>query len=208
MNKAIAVFVDANGETATLEEPGRIIVYQKKQGQWQELRARNFSLEQAKGVRALRAGIAEIVGFMAGCKIFVGRSIIGLPYFELEKAGYSIWEFTGKPKDFLDHVLLKEETATQFSKPESTILPVPEDLGNGQLRMSIKEIQTTDSGITSRQALQPILQLGEFSWLEVLCSHVPPWLEAEIMLGKLECISEQSGPGEMRVIIRKKICRE
>lgn len=203
MGKDIAVFVGGNEETATLEQPGKIIVYKKKQGQWQELREKEFTLGQTQGVRELRSGIAEIVEFLADCKVFVGRAITGLPYFELEKASCSVWEFTGKPLEFLDYVLEKEEEAAPAAVTQAVAMPVPEEIDNGCYRISIKEIQETDAGITSKQALQPVLRQGNFNQLEVICNHIPPWLEAELTGGNLHQISKKSAPGEARVIIRK-----
>ncbi len=207
MGRDIAVCVGNNEETTTLEQPGRIIVYKKKQGQWQEIREREFTLGQAQGVRELRARIAEMVDFLADCKVFVGRSITGLPYFELEKADCSVWEFDGKPLDFLDYVLEKEEEKSENTDQKQSIaMPAPEALDNGCYRISIKEIQERDTGITSKQALQPVLRQLNFSQLEVICNHIPPWLEAELASGNLQCVNKQSTPGEIKVIIRKKSC--
>lgn len=204
MAKEIAVFVGENGVTAELQQPGKIIVYLKKQNQWQKLREQEFTLGQARGARELRAGIVEIVDFINDCKIFVGQSITGLPYFELEKAGCSVWEFAGEPLDFLDYVLEKEEEAVEDTDSKSIAMPIPEDLGNGHYRISIKEIQEKDTGITSKQALQPILRQGNFDQLEIICSHIPPWLEADIMNGNLQGVSETVASGETRVVISKK----
>lgn len=208
MARAIAVFVGENGETAALEQPGTIILYQKNQGRWQELRAKEFSLGEVRSLRELRAALAEIMNHLQECKIFVGRSITGLPCFALEKAGCSVWEFAGRPEDFLDYILSWEEVVPENSADESSPLPMPEDLGNGRLRISIKEIQETDRGVTSKQALQPILRRTDFTQLEVLCSHIPPWLETETMLGGLVCISTTPGQDGMSVVIEKPGTRE
>lgn len=58
--------------------------------------------------------------------------------------------------------------------------PIPEDLGGGRLRISIEEIQTEGSRITSRDVLMPLLLSGRFDELEILCKHVPSWLVMEI----------------------------
>lgn len=204
MAKAIAVFLGEHGETAALEQPGQVMIYQKQQGRWQILRTKEFNFGQVRDARALRTGITEMVAFLEDCKIFVGRSVTGLPYFELEKAGRCVWEMTGKPVDFLDYVLTKEEESIVAEAEKVVVMPVAEDLGCGCYRISIKEIQEADLGITSKQALQPILRQGDFFRLEVLCRHVPPWLEAETILGNLTCISENLGSGEERVVISKK----
>jgi len=203
MAKDIAVYVDEHGETTAMNLPGKVIVYQKKQGQWQELREQEFALGQAQGIRELRTRIAKVVAFIADCKICVGRSITGLPYFELEKAGCSLWEFTGRPLDFLDFVLEKDEEGVPEQPDTPLNLPVPEDLGNGCFRVSIKEVQENGTGVTSKQVLLPLLRQGRFHQLEVICNHIPPWLEAEAMAKNMKLVIEQNGPGEVRGFISK-----
>lgn len=205
MAKAIAVFVGDHGETADLQQPGKIVIYQKHQGEWLKLREKEFTLGEARGARELRGRIAELINFLADCKIITALSVTGLPYFELEKTGCCVWEITGKPLDFLDYVLAKQEETFNVDAPEGITAPVPEDLGDGCYRLSIIEIQEADMGITSKQALQPILRQGNFSKLEVICRHVPPWLEVETMFGDLMCVTEKLGPGEERVIISRKV---
>lgn len=204
MAKAIAVFVGDEGETADIKQPGKVIIYQKQQGEWLKLREKQFALGEAQGAGELRVGIGEIINFLGDCKIITALSVTGLPYFELEKAGCCVWEITGNPRDFLDYVLAKQEETFEIDAQEGITAPVPEDLGDGCFRLSIKEIQEADMGITSKQALQPILRQGNFSKLEVICRHVPPWLEVETMFGDLMCVTEKLGPGEERVIISKK----
>jgi Fe-only nitrogenase accessory protein AnfO len=183
--------------------PGKVIVYRKKQGQWQELREKEFALGQAQGIRELRARIAQTVDFLNDCKICVGRSITGLPYFELEKAGCSVWEFTGQPLDFLDVVLAKEEESAQEEPVAPLNLPVPEDLGNGCFRISIKEVQENGTGVTSKQVLLPLLRQGQFDQLAVICNHIPPWLESEAMIENMKLVIEKNGPGEVWAVISK-----
>jgi len=206
MAKAIAVFVGDQGETAELQQPGKVVIYQKHQGEWRALREKKFTLGEARGAGELRGAIAQLVNFLGECKIFTAFSVSGLPYFELEKAGCCVWEITGKPLDFLDYVLAKQEERFEVAAPAGITAPEPEDLGDGCYRLSITEIQEADTGLTSKQALQPILRQGNFAKLEVICRHVPPWLEVETMFGDLMCVAEKLGPGEERVIISKKVC--
>ncbi len=209
MPKEIAVHVGENGETTSLNEKGTIIVYQKRQGKWNVSRAKDFYLDQGLGLKDLRRQMEDVISFLSDCRIFVGLSIVGVPYFALEKAGFSVWEFEGKPVEFLDYILAQEETrAEQESQKPNNVVPSPVETSAGCYKLSLKEIQENNLGVTSKQVLLPFLRKGKFYSLEVICSHLPPWLEAELMSGNLTSSVEKISSNELRVIIAKKCCYE
>jgi len=204
----IAVLTGKNGETISMDEPGTIAVYQRRQGKWDVLRETEFALDRRSGLGELRRQMAQILDFLGECKIFVALSVTGLPYFELEKAHCRVWEFEGKPENFLDYVLHREEEE-QHMKEESRAgaeIPAPVETSNGCYRISLTEIQARNSGFTSKQVLLPFLRKAAFYSLEVICSHVPPWLEAETLNGNLASQVERISRDEIRVIITKKLC--
>lgn len=203
----IAVFVDENGETASLFDKGKLVVYRKKLQRWSVLREMNFSLDSRPGIKELRGDMAVAIEFLEECRVFVGRSISGVPYFELEKQGFSVWEFEGRPEDFLDYVLEKEEEDKQEANCyEKTFPPEPVETSGGCYYFSLKEIQEGGTGITSKQALVPFLKKGKFYSLEVLCSHVPPWLDAEIATGSLNGVIQKNSHGDYKITITKRCC--
>ncbi len=79
--------------------------------------------------------------------------------------------------------------------------PTPIDLGNGRMRISIEEIQTEGSRVTSRDVLMPLLISGRFKELEILCKHVPSWLAMEISSCEYGGEIEQVSPDQMRVTV-------
>lgn len=207
MHKDIAVFVGDNGETVSLCEKGRIVVYRKEPARWKALREKYFFLDTGLGVKELRRQMGEALLFLEDCKIFVGLSVTGVPYFELEKSGAAIWEFEGKPGEFLDYILEKEEEIQDRNTTGKTIVQLsPEETSPGCYSVSIKEIQEKNAGITSKQALLPFLRRGGFYSLEVRCNHVPPWLEAEMNSGGFTGEVNKTDNDEVIVTIMKKTC--
>lgn len=81
----------------------------------------------------------------------------------------------------------------------------PVAFADGRYQISLKEIQEGNTGITTKQALLPFIRKGEFYELEVLCSHVPPWLEAELAAGNLRKEKSMIG-NEIKITITKKCC--
>lgn len=207
MAKEIAVCIDPGGQTTDLYHDGKVAVYQRKQSQWQVVREKNFSLGEPFSIKALRDMMVELTDFLGNCKTFVGLTVTGIPYFSLERYGCSIWEFEGDPLNFLDHIRDKEEELQSKPNEQKGVkLPIPVEVFSGCYRISIKEIQEKDLGITSKQALLPFIRKGIFYSLEIVCNHVPPWLETEMMLNHLEGRTEVIGRNEIKVVLMKKNC--
>lgn len=209
MAQEIAVCIGENGATSPIYDASTIVVYQQEQGSWQLIREQKISLNREGGLAGLRKQMADIILFLGDCKIFVGGTVVGVPYFELEKLQCSIWEFEGAPSAFLDYVLAQEEhkLVTKEVAP-SLKIPVPVERENGDFYISIKEVQENGNGITSKQVLLPVLGKGNFYSLEILCNHIPPWLEAELTDGKLVGRVEKKSPTETHVYVTKRGCEK
>ena len=82
-------------------------------------------------------------------------------------------------------------------------IPPLEDLGNGQYRISLHEIQRPGSTITTKEVLMPLIQEPKYRAIEVLCQSVPSWLVLEIMDCRLPGEIEKLADGTMRVSISK-----
>lgn len=208
MSREIAVYVGPGGETASLKERGRVVVYRNRSGRWEVSREKAFSPGESMCLKDLRGAMVELVEFLGDCKIFVGLSVTGIPYYELEKHGLRVWEFQGRPEEYLDFILAKEEEECgRAAGPETGAAPpVPVEISGGRYRISLKEIQESNGGLTSKQVLLPFVRRGEFYSLEVLCNHLPPWLEAELLAGGLTGEVEHLAKDLLKVTIVKQCC--
>ncbi|PKM81970.1 MAG: nitrogenase cofactor biosynthesis protein NifB [Firmicutes bacterium HGW-Firmicutes-14] len=209
MANKIAVFLGEKDETASLREPGRIVIYSKSEGCWSILRGKALHVNTYGGLKELRSKTSELVDYLGDVKVLAAGSINGIPYYELEKAGFSLWEFAGRPDQFLDYILeQEEENARQpAAAGEHSNAPLPPvEIGDGRYYISLTEIQESSSGVTSKQALRPFLRKGEFYELEIDCKHVPPWLEAEMTVGSLTGKITRMGNARFKIIVGKKMC--
>ncbi|MCL6635227.1 MAG: nitrogenase [Peptococcaceae bacterium] len=209
MTRDIAVCMGENGRTASLHHAARVVVYRRRQGEWGVLKEKQVSLGQISGLPELRRKMAQLLDFLGECRVFVGLSITGVPCFELAKAGISLWEFAGEPPDFLERIFVEEEKV-QSQRPagEGAERPAaPVAVGEGRYQVSLLQIQEGNKGITSKQVLLPYLRKGDFDELEVLCSHVPPWLEAELAAGGLSGEIQKTGDNRFKIIISRGNCR-
>lgn len=203
MAREIAVFLGDDGTTAALEEPGKILIYRRNQGKWQAAGDLSFCLDHSGGMPAVRRQLTAMIAALGSCRVFVARTVTGLLYKELEQAGFSIWEFSGRPGEFLEYVLVQEEL-TARQPVVKLVTPAVVETGPGCYQVSLKDIQQSGSGLTSKQILQPLLNKS-FYMVEVLCNHIPPWLEAEWTCGRLDCRAEKVAEG-VRLTIRKQNC--
>jgi Fe-only nitrogenase accessory protein AnfO len=203
--KEIAVFTGADGTSASLDEPGKVVVYRRAQGTWEQDRERDFSIGQVGTMRELRLKINEMLQFVYRCRVFVARSATGVPYFELEKAGCSVWECEGWPTDFLEHVWTEEERErTAEPAPAVPDVPVPEETTPGNFLVNIRDIQGNSADVTSKQILRQFIAGGGFRSLAIICSHVPPWIEVEALHRGFGFEAEQLDRHEYRVRVFKK----
>lgn len=207
MDRIIAVHVGPSGEAASISEPGRLQLYEKQQNAWKVIVEHPFALKPDQGLREMRRQMGALLTTLKDCKVIVASSITGVPYYELERAGFSLWEYSGKPANFLDQVLAGEAANDQPSGAGPVSIPAAEDLGNGCFSISIQEIQQANSGVTSKQVLQPLLRRSGWYRLEVRCAHMPPWLEAEAMLGNFIYATKKTASG-ITVTLQKKVCGE
>jgi Fe-only nitrogenase accessory protein AnfO len=209
MAQEIAVCLNDSGVTSSIYDASALVIYQKRQGGWKVVRERTVFLDKQAGMAGLRKQMAELLPFLDSCRIFVGWSVVGVPYFELEKMQCSIWEFEGEPLSFLDYVLEKEEEKINESQSQGkVIIPIPVERKKGDYYISIKDIQENGGGITSKQVLLPFLHRGKFYSLEVVCNHIPPWLQVELDGGSLTGRVEKVAPTQIHIYIRKKVCDE
>ncbi|UNC92659.1 Fe-only nitrogenase accessory AnfO family protein [Candidatus Contubernalis alkaliaceticus] len=210
MTREIAVYEDQSGVTASFEQDGKIVIYRKIKGAWKVLREKGLFGDKILSLKELRKRMDNITDFLGECRIFVGASIAGIPYFSLEKHGCNLWEIEGRPQDFLDLIIEseEEEKSRESERKLKDILPIPLEVFPGRYIISIKEIQEKDLGITSKQVLRPYLQKGRFYELEVTAGHVPPWLEGDLMVNDLNSRVDQVSENEIKITITKKTCDE
>jgi Fe-only nitrogenase accessory protein AnfO len=174
----VAVLLDADGFSGRFTEPGKVVVYKRCGPSFTARREMELDLDRSNGLVELRSKMSELLRFLGPCRIFAAKSASGAVYFELEKAGCSVWEVSGRPDKFLDGVLQGEEEAESAAAPAVEI-PVPVEVSPGSYFISIKEAQGKAPFVSSKQILQEFICRGDFNVLEVVCDHVPPWIEME-----------------------------
>lgn len=196
----IAVFLGEDDRTIPMNEAGTIVVFRREQGMWAKARETAFALDPAHGLRELRQDVHGLIAFLSDCRVLVAKSANGAMYFELEKARCSIWEITGAPAEFLDEVWRDETVGQEVQTvPAGADIPSPLELSPGKFYLSIKEIQGKRPEVSSKQVLQQFMREGQFRELEIICDHVPPWIEMDAEYRGYSLDTEKTGPDKVLV---------
>ncbi|MHC1685411.1 MAG: Fe-only nitrogenase accessory protein AnfO [Clostridiaceae bacterium] len=209
MEKEIAVFISESGETASMEDSGVVKIFFKDEDKWNVSREKEFFIDHAKGIKGVRSSIDDLIGFLGKCDIFVGGEVTGLLYNILDVHGVSISEMKGKPQEFLDYLLEEDKKYEKLAevKPEDEVMPYPvRTSAEGYFSINLKLLSINKPNVTSKQALIPFLNNKDFYELEVICSHVPKWLEAELEKLNLKCEMIEESENQHKVIIYHKTC--
>jgi len=201
----IAAITGSDGRTVPLSEPGTVVVYRRERGTWLANRQLPFALDCDGGLAGLRTRTGELMAFLGECRILVAQSASGALFFGLEKAGFSIYEIAGTPPEFLNGVWqeAKEEQEAAAPLPAGTDIPAPLEIAPGKYYISISEIQGKRPEVSSKQVLRQFVHAGAFSELEIICDHVPPWIEIDAERLGFELSSERTGLRDLKVLLRR-----
>ncbi|MDD1693314.1 MAG: nitrogenase [Methanoregula sp.] len=201
----VAVITGSDGRTVPISEPGMVVVYRRVRGTWLAERRLPFSIEKDGGLSGLREQMEILTLFLGTCRTFVARSASGALFFGLEKAGCTVFEITGSPSEFLDTIWqdAKEEQEAKAPVPAGTDIPSPLEIAPGKYYISIREIQGNRPEVSSKQVLRLFVQHGAFSELEIICDHVPPWIEVDAERLGYEISSERTGLHDLKVLLRR-----
>ena len=197
----IAVFVDRNGNTLPFYETGTVELYDRDGSRWYCKNKIPFGTDEKMRLSQIRSIILEMVYQIEDCKIFIAKTIKGLPYTIFEGLGISIWKLDGAPTGFLDYVMEQEEKIKidkLKSKPAPTVVG---DFRDGVYKFDLAAALAGDSSLTSKQLLIPFFQKTAFQTLEITCEHIPRWFEKEFDSLKLGFRIEESNDGRCHAIV-------
>ncbi|MBN1167211.1 MAG: nitrogenase [Methanospirillaceae archaeon] len=123
-----------------------------------------------------------MVSFPDGCRIIIALAVTGVVFFEIKKAQCTVWHISGWPEEHFDRIWNETEKENSDNEP-GIIIPTPVEISPGCIYLPIREIQGKLPGIRCKQVYQIFFRESNFSILEIIWDHVPPWIEL-----KSECI--------------------
>lgn len=202
MGREIGAYVDSEGRIAQLSQSGFLQIYCRQQGRWRKDRRMTMELDKARNLVELRQHMKDAVRFLGSCGALMAAGFPGIIPHEMEKADVEMWEVAGFPEQHLDKILSeRERLAVDATDETATCFPTIENRGDGKIFLSIFAVQRS-GGLTSKQVLSPVLKKGNFQELEILCAHVPPWLQSEVICRGWTLKAYQHPDKTISVVIR------
>ncbi len=180
----IAVMVDEQGKTSGLEQDGTLRIYSKTDGEWSIVREKKYYIQNITNAALLRECICEIGKWMMESRILIVNRIRGIHYIAFEEHQISMLEIKGLPEDFLDDVrdcLRHQRTGKEVPLEHNAIY----EAQPGIYYTDLREVMKGNTSYSSKQILLPFIKNREFKSLEILCEHVPKWLEKNLTELKL-----------------------
>jgi len=195
-----------SGVLSSLEECTEVLLFEDEGGSWGIIGRLPFRLEGSKS-NEIRDSVRSLV-LKLDCRVIAARTISGIPYHILDAADFSIFEAENLSDRLLDDILLDISISKGLVQSEETPTgPIPID-EEGRWFLDLISLQERYPEISSKKALRPFLQNQTFLELKLLCTHLPPWLDAEMHARHLGCAIETDPDGRLMVSISHALCKE
>ena len=162
--------------------------------------------DSAAGVRDQ---VRTLVLELGDCRIVAAQRMSGLIYHVFDRMGFAIFEADAIGDSLFDAMAADVDAAAH--PPEgSDDVTGPTPLGEpGRWFLDLIALQANHPEISSKRALRDFLRENRNLYeLTLVCSHIPPWLAAELPPLRLGYRSEPDGDGKLRVTIFRLLCKE
>jgi Fe-only nitrogenase accessory protein AnfO len=180
---SFAVFLNREMSTSSSLEEGivRVFTYDLKNDLWHIVRDIEFSLVNCSSIFEFREKISGMIARIGDCKVFIAKEVKGQLYSVLEAYRFSIYEVDGKPEQFLSSILALETNNKEIATESPTYLHSPVKTSvEGNYYLNLKEMLDKNPELSSKKVLLPFLTEKNFKELEVICDHIPKWLNEEL----------------------------
>jgi len=199
MSMEIAVFLDDDGNTIPFNQSGIINVYLKEKDEWRIINKIIFEIEDFISTKIIRDNIKNMVESLSDCRVFVAGDVKGIPYSVLDGMGFSILQVEGNPKDFLELVFKGQEERKLIKEKLETIPTPVMTKEDGKYFINIRTEMENNKRFNSKQILLTFIQGTTFKELEIICGHVPQWLDGEFSKLNLKSDIENINEGTVKV---------
>ena len=205
----IAVLENTENSITTMDSCTHLSVWQRDWSTdktWRACDAVPFSLEGCDTLPQMRERLRQLANLLPEQAAIAGVSISGLAYNELSRMGFCLCELDAFSLDILD-ALASEILASAQGEVQVPTAPTPTDTP-GVYTINLMEVQAAHPDITSKKALRPFLASTPFVELEIICGHMPPWLEEHMRQHHLTCARTRQDDGTVRARISHALCGE
>jgi Fe-only nitrogenase accessory protein AnfO len=176
----IAAFIDADGNLADPCGSGQFRIYDRSSGDWLPDKDIAFTLSGTQGLRQLQIRVFTLAEAMGDCKILlVGAEAKGIFPTLLGEQAVTVALASGSALKCLASVPLQETVEKELPEVEAAAPVSATEVGPGAYRIDLALALKDRPELNSKQVLFPLLAKAGLESLEVLCDHLPRWLDSE-----------------------------
>ncbi len=199
--------ITCGGSLSSVESCSEVLVFEKMADMWCVIDRLPFRLEGNSSLE-VRDSVRTMILELGDCSVVVAKAMAGIAYHVFDRMGFSVFEADSISDGLFDGLLLDLEQAQKQRKKEQTATePIPLD-DEGRWFLDLISMQEKHPELSSKQALRTFLQKRTFLELKLLCTHFPPWLEAELPARHLGyTVTERAGQC-FEVTISRTLCKE
>ncbi|AGF56847.1 Fe-only nitrogenase accessory protein AnfO [Clostridium saccharoperbutylacetonicum] len=181
----VAVLLNNHKETCSWQTNGTVILYEKSNGKWLKAKSIPYELRlDDYDLNFIRTYYTNLLSELVNCKIFVAKKISGFLINFLDFNGFTIYEFTGTPINFLDSILDSEKRKQEkkiFLQSQTIDMFAPQKVDKfGNYKLDLYKILQSNEKITSKQLIIPFLKKEDVKNLEIICDHIPKWFDKSL----------------------------
>jgi Fe-only nitrogenase accessory protein AnfO len=206
MAEKIAVTFKGKSDLAPLAEADTLMVFEKRKNAWIARKEIPYQIDLSTNLQEIRNQVRNLITKLDDCTIIVSESITGLVYNVFDRMGFHIFEVPAFQATILDDILMDIANNTESIERNESIPTAPIETIDGIYFLDLIQLQTNRPDVSSKKALQPFLHNTPFIKLDMLCSHLPPWLENTEYKSDFDIVNKKSGSAVL-VTITKKICK-
>ena len=205
----ITVLENTDNSITAMESCTHLSVWQRDWSTgkgWHACDPAPFSLEGCETLAQMRERLRQLAHLLPEQAAIAGTSISGLAYNELSRMGFCLCELDTFSPQILD-ALASEILASAQGEVQVPTAPSPTDTP-GVYTINLMEVQAAHPDLTSKKVLRPFLASTPFVELEIVCGHMPPWLEEHMRQHHLTCARTRQDDGTVRARISHALCGE
>jgi len=200
MNKQIIVTLDKDGVLSPFLQTCVFALHQKNEAHWH--RVESFEMNsRLLNAMAIREAVSAVAEKYQNCRIIISLMISGIAYQMLHKAGFFIFEADEISGELLDTVL--GDVMNSRAEPHLVPMEPQSPNGDGHFVFDLIRLQKAYPEVSSKKALMAFITAADFLTLELICDHLPPWLEELVKVRGYRYNRKSENPGALRYLIQK-----
>lgn len=196
----IAVFIDTQGEIASVFTPGIVRVFTYYGDHWRPVKDIPYALGQEMDLTEIRTRTLAMLTELTACRHFVALDIHGALRAWFDGMGITMWQCRGSAQACLSAVYhsVRRRALPQVAAQQTYIQTGTDD---GEYHINLMTALASDAGLTSKQLLLPFLQTRTFTRLNVICDHLPKWFAQQLPALNLALVVKHQPQGYLLATI-------